>query len=159
MAMKRWNGTAHVDITAAKRWNGTAWVDLALAKRWDGAAWVDITLPGGGGGDLSATVSPGAAEGTESRSCPGCPLFVQVCTNPVTVTASGGTGVGPSISWSRLSGSSGLTINDPAAFTASWCAAVGRDQEKSAVWRATVTRGAETVTVDVPVSASYTTDL
>jgi hypothetical protein len=148
-----------VALSTAKRWNGTAWVDLTLAKRWNGTAWVDMTLPGGGGGDLSATVAPATAEGSAFFSCPGCPLFAQVCSNSVTVTASGGTGAGPTISWQQISGPSGVTISDANAFTVSWCANIGRNQSKSAVWRATVTRGASSVVVDVPVDLTYSTDL
>lgn len=159
MAMKRWNGTAHVDITTAKRWNGTAWVDLTLARRWDGSSWVDIPLPGGGGGDLSATVSPGSATGSAFFSCPGCPLFTSVCSDSVTVTSTGGSGAGPTISWARVSGDVGINISNATAFTVSWCASVGRDQEKSAVWRATITRGVDSVTVDVLVTLSYSSDL
>jgi hypothetical protein len=157
--MKRWNGTAYVDITTAKRWNGTAWVDLTIAKRWNGSAWVDIPLPGGGGGALSATVSPGGADGNAFYSCPGCPLFTSVCSNSVTVTATGGSGAGPTISWTQISGAGGINISNATAFTVSWCASIGRDRETSAVWRATITRGVTSVTVDVPVTLSYSSDL
>ena len=44
MNIKRWNGTAWVNVSAVKRWDGTAWLNVSAVKRWNGTAWVDIPL-------------------------------------------------------------------------------------------------------------------
>lgn len=51
MSIKRYSGTAFVDVATRKRWNGSAWVDLTIGKRYDGSAWVDLWSSSGGGGD------------------------------------------------------------------------------------------------------------
>lgn len=134
MTMKRWDGAAFVDITVAKRWDGAAFVDLTVAKRWDGAAWVDIPLPGGGGGSLSATASPGSASGSVTDSN----LFVNVVSNGVTVTPTGGTGPYTYL-WMKLSGDSAVTVSNSTAASVTFSATVPRDQERSAVYRCIVT--------------------
>lgn len=153
MTMKRWNGSAYVDLTTAKRWNGSAWVDLTIAKRWNGSAWVDIPLPGGGGGDpgaaLVVTVSPGSANRSFSDGDPDCPLYT---TN--TVTASTINGTGPyTYQWTRVSGSSAVLADSPTSastsFSASIC--VGTRQAVFQV-KATDSLGAfDTTTVNVTI--------
>ena len=155
MTLKRWDGAAYVDLTTLKRWDGASWVDITLLKRWDGASWVDITLPGGGGGGLSATASPGSATGAVTNSS----LFTVVTSNSVTVTATGGTAP-YTYAWTRVSGDSAPT---PSSYTAAgvyWSASVGRDQERTATWRCTVTDAAlDTATVDVGVTLIHNSDL
>lgn len=124
---------------------------LSVAKRWDGASWVDIALPGGGGG-LSATVSPASAHGEE----PFVSVFQPVTTNLVTVTATGGAGAGPTYSWNRISGSSKISAAAPTSSSTTFEALLRYPGEITATFRCTVTRGVETVTVDVPVSCAIT---
>ena len=150
MTMKRWDGATWGDLTTAKRWDGASWVDLTIAKRWDGSTWVDIPLPGGGGGGLSATVSPAFADALFFDAIPS-PLFRTLTTNSVTVTATGGSGAGPTYSWTRISGSSAINANSPTSATTSFTASVGRNQRVDATFRCTVTRGSDTVSVNVPV--------
>lgn len=158
MTLKRWDGAAYQDIAAIKRWDGASWVDLTVLKRWDGVAWVDIALPGGGGG-LSATASAGSAEGSVFFPEP-APLFAGVGTSTtITVTATGGMGAGPTYSWARVSGDSGISATAPTSATTGFFANVGKNQELSAVFRCTVTRGVEVVSVDVSVYLAYFTDL
>ena len=38
MTMKRWNGSAYVDVSSMKRWNETAYVETK-GKRWNGSAY------------------------------------------------------------------------------------------------------------------------
>ena len=155
MADKRWDGSSQVDLTVRKRWDGSAWVDLTTHKRWDGAAWQDITLSGGGGSGLSAIASPGSATGAVTNSS----LFTVVTSNSVTVTATGGTAP-YTYAWTRVSGDSAPT---PSSYTAAgvyWSASVGRDQERTATWRCTVTDAAlDTATVDVGVTLIHNSDL
>lgn len=154
MTMKRWNGSAWIDLTTAKRWTGSAWVDLSAAKRWTGSAWVDIPLPGGGGGpDLSAFVSPGYAHAFVQVISG--PVAKTLTTNSVTVTASGGAGAGPTYAWSQLSGSSGITINSPNAATTTFSATLTKNSVRSGQFVCTVTRGVQTVYVVVDVYLEY----
>lgn len=159
MTMKRWDGAAYQDIATAKRWDGAAWVDLTIAKRWDGAAWIDIPLPGGGGAGLSATISQSSVNGTESGIEP-APLFATVTSfPPVTVTATGGMGAGPTYVWQRISGSSSISATAPTSATTSFTGIVGKNQEAQATFRCTVTRGVESVQVTVSVLLIYSTNL
>lgn len=159
MTMKRWTGSAFVDITVAKRWNGSAWVDLTLAKRWNGSAWIDIPLPGGGGGGLAATVSDSSVFGTEFRvSPPAWPAVLAVGSDSpasVTVTPTGGTGPYTFL-WTHESGDSAVQVLSPTAATTSFIANVGKNQTKSAVKRCTITDAALATTfLFVNVSLSY----
>lgn len=154
MTMKRWDGAAFQDLATAKRWDGASWIDLTVAKRWDGASWADIPLPGGGAGDLSATASRSTCDGTVIVDAP-APLFRNITSNTVTITATGGTGVGPTYSWARVSGSSAISATVPTGATTAFTASVGSNQTLSAVFRCTITRGAESVTIDVTVFLSY----
>jgi hypothetical protein len=158
MTLKRWDGAAYQDIAAIKRWDGASWVDLTVLKRWDGAAWIDIALPGGGGGGLSATINTSSISGMVFASEP-APLFSPVATLPVTVTATGGMGAGPTYLWQRISGSSAVSADFPTAASTSFSGTVGKNQEASAVFRCTVTRGVESVQVIVNVLLIYTTNL
>ena len=38
MTMKRWNGSAYVDVSSMKRWNETAYIETK-GKRWNGSAY------------------------------------------------------------------------------------------------------------------------
>jgi hypothetical protein len=151
MVMKRWDGAAHVDLTVAKRWDGAAHVDLTLAKRWDGAAWVDIPLPGGGGGGLSATASPGRAIGEVTDTN----LFVTVTSNSVTVTPSGGTAP-YTYAWTRLSGDSAVAANSPTTATTTFSANVPKWDSREATMQCTVTDSlSATTTVNVLVTLTH----
>lgn len=144
---KRWDGAAWTTVSAIKRWDGAAWVDVAAVKRWDGSAWVD-TGWGGGGGGLSATVSPGTATGegiTED-------LVETVFSNSVTVTPSGGTGP-YTYAWSRFSGHSSIFAGSPTAATTEFSATFYKGQTRTAVFRCNVTDSLSATTfVDVPVT-------
>ncbi len=42
MAIKRFNGSVHVDVSTAKRFDGSAWNNLTIAKRFDGSTWQNL---------------------------------------------------------------------------------------------------------------------
>lgn len=143
----RWNGSAFVGVSTFKRWNGSAFVDVTTVKRWDGAAWVD-TGWGGGGGDLSATVSPGEAHGEGDTDR----LVEVVVSNTVTTTPSGGTGP-YTYAWTRVSGSASIQATAPTAATSAFLAGLYDGTTKTATFRCTVTDSlAATATIDVPVT-------
>lgn len=144
---KRWDGATWTAVSAIKRWDGSAWVDVAAIKRWDGTTWVD-TAWGGGGGDLSATVSPGDAHGEGNTDR----LVEVVVSNTVTTTPSGGTGP-YTYAWTRVSGSASIQATAPTAATSAFLAGLYDGTTKTATFRCTVTDSlAATATIDVPVT-------
>lgn len=157
MTMKKTlDGTTFTDLTIAKKTlDGVSFVDLTIAKRFDGTNWVDIPLPGGGGGSLSLSITPGFADG--SFFAPGLgPVIQTVGTNSVTATPSGGTGPYTYL-WTRVSGDSALVCGNATVATTGWSANLGRNTFVSAVWRCTVTDSlSATAFADIPVSADYT---
>jgi hypothetical protein len=149
MSASRWNGTTQVDLAVLKRWDGSAWVALTTTQRWDGAAFQAITLPGAGA--LSVTISPGNAEGLVVSD----ELNVLVTSNSVTATPTGGTGP-YTHAWTKVSGFSSPQPSSFTAATVTFSANIGRDQERDAVWRDTVTDSlSATATADVEVSLEH----
>lgn len=161
MTMKRWDGSAFVDLSIARRWDGGSWVDLTVARRWDGGSWVDIPLPGGGGGGLSATINSGFANGFEFRAEP-APAFVTVFIDSpasVIVTPTGGTGP-YTYSWNRISGASAVGVSSPTSNNVTFSANVPKNQVRSAVYRCTVTDSLlATFNVDCSIELTYNTDI
>jgi hypothetical protein len=108
-------------------------------------------------GPLSAT--PDKLAVSASYACFGtttsCTTAVNMSTDTVTVSSTGGTGAGPTYAWTRVSGDV-FTISAAAAAATYFSASVNRDSVKSAVYRCTVTRGVGTYQVDVPVTGTYT---
>lgn len=153
--MKFWNGTAHVDLATAEYWDGAAFVPLTIAKYWNGTVFVDIPLPGGGGGSFSVTASPGSASGAVTDNN----LFVNVVSNGVTVTPTGGTGPYTYL-WTKVSGDSAVTVSNSTAASVTFSATVPRDQERNAVYRCTVTDSlAASAFVDVYVFLIHNSNL
>lgn len=146
MSLKKWNG-AWADLTTMKRWNGTSWVDLTIAKKWDGAAWVDLGLSSG---NLSATVSASSVSGLGGDG--EGPAFQLITSSPVLVTSTGGAGAGPTYAWTLLSGSSKISADSPTSAITTFSALLGLQKTAQSVMRCTVTRGVDTVTVDVNVT-------
>lgn len=158
MTAKRWDGAAYIDLTVAKRWDGAAWVDLTVAKRWDGAAWQDIPGVFGGGSGFSATSDKSLVSGNTFEAEP-APLFKNITSDAVTVTATGGTGP-YTYAWTRVSGSSAISAGTPSADATTFSANVPKNLERIGVWRCTVTDSlAATASVDVSVELTYTTDI
>lgn len=159
MTAKRWTGTAYADIATKKRWTGSVWTDITTAKRWNGTAWVDITFAGGGGGGgLTISLSPSSAFIYDecSRDIDGfCPFIKTLTTNSVTITATGGTGGGPTYSWQYVSGSSSIVANSPTSATTTFTANVARNEEAVAVFKCVVTQGVETKELSLEVTISY----
>lgn len=164
MAMKRDASGTPTDLTVLKRRSGGSWVDMLAsthAFRRLTSAWVDLLPGGGGGGGLSATVSNNNISQTyfcndpEDPFPPICAVLQVVTTNPVTVTAVGGSGAGPTYSWARISGYAGMTISDATSNVVQFSCTLTQDSLQSAVWRCTVTRGLETATVDVTATCWY----
>lgn len=154
MTLKRWDGAAYQDIAAIKRWDGSSWITLTTLKRWDGAAWVDITLPGGGGGALSATCDY-TTIGKFNVDPEPAPPFKILQTLTATVTATGGTGP-YTYAWTRVSGSSAVEATQPAAAATEFTATVAKNSDITAVMRCTITDSAAAVrTINVTVNFSY----
>ena len=154
MTLKRWTGASFTDLATLKRWTGAAWVDVASLKKWNGSAWVTIPLPGGGGGALSATASPGSAHGYEAR-IGSAPAVLTVTTNSVTVTASFGTAP-YTYAWTHESGDSAVQVNSPVSATTVFSGNIGKNQYKLATKRCTVTDSlGATAFVIVPADLEY----
>lgn len=131
-----------------KRWNGSSWVDITTAKRWDGSSWTDMGTVIGG---LSAVVSSANAGGSGGDE--NSPSFITITTSPATVvTSTGGSGAGPTYAWTRLSGSPVIYADSPTSATTTFSGELGLSSTKQATMRCTVTRGSDTVTVDVFVT-------
>lgn len=152
MTAKRWNGASQTDLTVFKRWNGSAFVDITTGSRWNGTSWDSLGI---GSADLSATSSASSVSGVVFNSSPSAPPAASVTSNPVTVTATGGGGAGPTYSWTLLSGNSGIEPTVPTGATTSFTGLVYTQDTITATFRCTITRGVEVVTVDVDVSLRY----
>lgn len=154
MTIKRWTGSSQTDVATLRRWNGSSWVNVAAVKRWNGSSWVDVPLPGGGGGDLSATTSSSNLAVIVHDPTPSAPVAMSLDAGPVTVTATGGSGAGPTYQWTRVSGTTG-EISSPTSSTTVFVATVYNNAPRTSVFRCRVTRGAETVDVFVTVTWGY----
>lgn len=156
MSVKWWSGSAWNDASFIRYWTGSAWVDASTVKYWSGSEWVPVTFAGGGGGTFTVTASPGTAYGQEIDPNPPYATAVNVSSNAVTMTPNGGSGT-PSYSWTRISGDSSIVASNPNSASTTFSASVFRNNDRSAVFRGTCIRGADTGTVDVPVNLSYYT--
>ena len=83
-----------------------------------------------------------------------CIAAANMTTDTVTMAATGGSGAGPTYSWAKLAGDT-FTITASTSAATAFSASVNRNSSKSATYRCTVTRGAATYDVDVPVYAQY----
>lgn len=162
MAIQRDNASVKTDITILRRRSGGAWVDmLALGRafRRDTGTWVEL-LPLAASGDLSASVDVMGVSGTYNCNDPDtppfiCPTIQSVSTSSATVTSTGGTGSGPTYLWQYVSGDMGFTPSTPTAAATFWTINLPQNVLKSAVWKCTVTRGADSVVLNVSVQANY----
>lgn len=158
MTFKRWDGAAFVDITTLKRWDGAAWVDVSELKRWDGAAWVHV-WPDGGGGDLSATHTPGTVFAIHVEDGPPFTTVdstIDGTPGYMTIVPSGGTGP-YTYAYSYVSGSTAIMdiammSDDQVGFYAN----VGKGKHVTAVWQCVVTDSLlATATVTFNVNLRY----
>ena len=86
-------------------------------------------------------------------------LFVVVTSNSVTVTPAGGTAPYTHL-WTYVSGDSAPVPTSSTAASTAFSATVGRDQEKIAVWKDTVTDAlGATTSVNVSVSLFHNSNL
>lgn len=162
MTIQRTTGGVFADVTTLKRRLNGAWVDVLFAERvWrrEAGAWVDL-FPALGSGGFSVSASDTDSLGLYTCVDPEtppyiCPTLKSITTSAITVTASGGSGVGPTYAWTRVSGDSGFTCNSPSAATTTWTINVPQNTTKTAIWRCTATRGVDSDTVDIEVSATY----
>lgn len=148
MATQRWNGTAYVGLVKQARWDGAVWVDLTIKRRWDGTAWVDLSASSA---PFNATVSSGTAYGASGDAS----LIEPVVSETVIVTAVGGSGAGPTITWARVSGSPAVSADSPTGFTTSFSGLVPRGVTRAAVFSATVSRGVDSVVLYVNVELEH----
>ena len=101
----------------------------------------------------------GNATGSVFLPHSGSPANVTVVSNPSTVITPGGGNGSYSCSWSHLSGDASISTPGANLFNVTFSASVGRNSEKSAVKRCTVSDGISSAFVDVSVSLSYSTDV
>lgn len=122
MTIKRWSGSAFVDVATLKRWTGSALVDITLAKRWTGSAWVDIALPGGGGSSVTVTTDKKIVTASLDTHS----MVSEMTSPPITATATGGTGPYTYL-WTKYSGNSAIVPDSPTSATTTFSANVPRD--------------------------------
>lgn len=149
-----WEPLAHV-----RRWNGSAFVDVTFGRRWDGTQWVEWWPIVPGGNDMQAVPSNAEALGTFTcvqiaPNATNCPVITTVTSNAVTVTPQGGTGT-PSYLWTYVSGDTSIVVSDATSNSVTFNAVVGVNNFRTGVWRCTVTRGSQTAFVDVVVLLIY----
>lgn len=155
--INRFQTNAWVPVGFVRRWNGSAWVASSFVRRWDGQAWIqvwpltsDFTVfsdtPEVTGGFVCTAIGGGSND---------CPFISSITSSPVVVSTSGGSGAGPTYLWERVSGNTGITVSNSTASTVTFTGAVGRRQTAEAVWKCTVTRGAESKSVGVGVLLAY----
>lgn len=107
---------------------------------------------------LITSVTDATPSGSEFRSEP-APPTVSVTTNSTTASMAGGSGGADSYLWEYVSGSTAFGTSPSTNPTKSWTATVGKNVSVQAIWRVTGTRGAESDSQDVTVTAAYHTDL
>lgn len=150
-------GPSWTPVSFVRRWTGSAWVDVSFVRRWDGTAWVQVWPV-----TSTLTASANLSEAVGGFTCTyngiginTCPVLATVVSPTVTITSSGGSGAGPTFAWAYLMGDTGISISDPTASSVTFSAPVNRRGTRTAVWRCTVTRGADTAIVDVNVVLYY----
>ena len=103
MAVKRKAGGVLVDVTAPQRRSGGAWIAITSIKRRSGGTWIEtLATP------LVLSKS-GDATGTSTTST--------IDSNPVTITATGGSGAAKTYAWDFTSNPSGITALSPSSAT------------------------------------------
>lgn len=121
-----------------------------------------MLLQGGDTGGAPFAITADKAGVSASWYCSGsppsvCPTPENLVTDAVTVTTSGGSGAGPTFAWTKISGST-FVITSAAAASTTFSIDAARGGSYVAVYRCTVTRGVDVLTVDVLVTAEYTYD-
>lgn len=100
-------------------------------------------------GGIQASITPSTATGTRSGAG-------AATSNSVTVSTIAGTGT-VTYAWTRVSGSSLISANSPAAATTTFGAAIASVGSISAVFRCTCTDSVGSTTVDITVTLTATT--
>jgi hypothetical protein len=152
-----WNAATFV-----RKWNGTAFVDVTFVKVWDGSAWI-TKWPVTSNFTVSSSTSfvSGAFDCFYDNTPPNtCPIATTITSTSVTVSSTGGTGAGPTYLWEYVSGDTSISVSNTTATTVTFSGIVTRRNTKTARWKCTVTRGTETsvVYVDVELTYSYFVD-
>jgi hypothetical protein len=137
---KRRRTGGYDDVADVRRWTGTAWQAVSFARRWNGSAWVQVWPVGT---TVEFTLNKSAVSGT--FVCDGE-------TESVTASASSGS---PTFLWQYVSGNTAITVSSPTAATVTFSADVARTFTTSAVWKCTITSGAESKELFVDVSMFY----
>lgn len=127
---------------ATRRAITEVWYGDGATKRQVFAAYVPIS---------GVTASSSSPSGTQNVvEPPTGPATMTVSTGAVYITWSGGSGA--TVSWSKVSGDT-MTVSGTSS--ASFSATVSKNGSKSAVYRATVSDGISSGTVDVTVTLFY----
>jgi hypothetical protein len=151
LMFKRRRTGGYDDVADVRRWTGTAWQAVSFARRWNGSAWVQVWPVGT---TVEFTLNKSAVSGT--FVCDGetevCPFVSNITTESVTASASSGS---PTFLWQYVSGNTAITVSSPTAATVTFSADVARTFTTSAVWKCTITSGAESKELFVDVSMFY----
>lgn len=127
-----------MDVTAPKRRSGGAWIAITSIKRRSGGTWIEtLATP------LVLSKS-GDATGTSTTST--------IDSNPVTITATGGSGAAKTYAWDFTSNPSAITALSPSAASTVFrktSASIGSTH--SATARCTVSDGTYTDSILVAV--------
>lgn len=134
-----------------RRRAGGSWTAANTVRRRQGGAWVTVwtsTPP------LQASAPAAYGNVFYNEPAPSS-TYVSAST---TLSISGGTGT-YSVSWARVSGDAIIALGSGAnSLTPWWGATVQKHGYYAAIWRATISDGVSTITRDVLVELSYSTD-
>jgi len=150
MTFFRKSSGSNVTPSTVKRRSGSGWTNVQTIKRRASGAWVTVwsalDITKSSDIDQNDYVSEPAPS---QRSMSG----------GIAVTVTGSAAY--TLSWVRISGDTGITINSTTGANVTFSATVLKNTTKSAVWRCTVTDTASGMTdyVDVNVSFQYWTDI
>ena len=151
MPLTRRSSGSNVNVSSVRRRSGGTWVTPTVRRR-QGGAWVVVPF----GLTLSTSGSP---DGNLFLAEP-APNPATVTGGSFTVNVSGGSG-SYTRSWTRISGSTAMSISNSTASTVTFSGTVPKNSSITATWRCTVTdtiTGA-TASVDRSVQLDYSTNL
>ena len=151
MPFIRRSSGSNVNVSLVRRRSGGTWVTPTVRRR-QGGAWVVVPFV--------LTLSTSGNPGGNVFLAEPAPASTTVNGGSFTVNVSGGSG-SYTRSWTRISGSTAMSISNSTAATVTFSGTVRKNDSITATWRCTVT---DTVTgatsfVDLFVQLHYSTNL